>query len=84
MSKRRDTPGTSQLGIEVDADLLARWKAYVKGRKETLREAAERAFARDMANPPAPVPLPLLPPITSPVVNVEETKPAPKKGKGKK
>lgn len=66
MGKRRNTPGTAQLGLELDATLLARWKDYVKERGETLREAAERAFVRDMANPPAPVPFPMLPPLTVP------------------
>jgi hypothetical protein len=63
------------LGIEVDAELLAKWKVYVKGRGETFRQAAERAFVRDMQNPPPPVEYPPLPPVTTP---------APKKGKGKK
>ncbi len=66
MSKRRDTPDTTQLGLEVGAELLARWKAYVKARGETYREAAERAFARDMANPPGPVTYPPLPPLPVP------------------
>ena len=63
MAKRRSTPGTGQLGLEIDAELLARWKAFVKDRKETFREAAERAFARDMDSPPPPVTYPPLPPV---------------------
>jgi hypothetical protein len=50
--------------LEIDAELLATWKDFVKDRGETLREAAERAFSRDMASPPTPVPHPPLPPMT--------------------
>lgn len=64
MAKRRDTPGTAQLGLEIDAEFLAKWREFVKARGETYRDAAERAFARDMANPPEPVAYPPLPPVT--------------------
>jgi hypothetical protein len=77
MGKRRSTPGTGQLGLEIDAELLTTWKAFVKDRKETLREAAERAFIRDMANPPPPPVYPPLPPVPAP--GEKPTKGKPKK-----
>jgi hypothetical protein len=64
MGKRRATPGTGQLSIEMESELLAKLKDYAKARGETLRQVIERSVWRDMNNPPdPPPPLPPLPPF---------------------
>lgn len=69
MGKRRATPGTKQVNIELDEALHARFREYVRARGETMREAVERAIARDMGSPPpppaAPPPLPPMPAETA-------------------
>ncbi|MCE9564438.1 MAG: hypothetical protein K8U57_20565 [Planctomycetes bacterium] len=88
MGKRRSTPGTGQLSIEMGAELLAKLKEYAKGRGESLRQVVERSVWRDMSNPPDPPPplppLPPFPPVTSPASEEPEPKKTVPKGKPKK
>jgi hypothetical protein len=66
MGKRRATPGTGQLNLEIELTLLEQLREFVRTRGETQRQAVEAALWRHMANPP-PIPvLPPLPPITVP------------------
>lgn len=65
MAKRRATPGTGQLNLEIELELLERLRAFGRGRGEKLRWVVEMALRRHMDNPPPPpelVPLPPLPP----------------------
>lgn len=71
---RNRTKGTKQLNAEIDGDLLDTFRAYARGRGESLRAAIERAMRRDMGNPPPLVTDPPLPPLPPP---------APKKKGGK-
>lgn len=66
MAKRRTTPGTGQLNLEVKQTILERFREFVRARGETQRQAVERAIIRDMANPPDPEEYPPLPPVTVP------------------
>jgi hypothetical protein len=72
---RRTTPGTVLVSMEIDKETAAAFKAYAKNRGERLRSACERAWQREMGNPPPPVVHPPLPPLPPP--------PAPKPRKGK-
>jgi len=66
MGKRRVTPGTGQLNLEIEIGLLVKLREFVRSRNETQRQAVEAALRRHMANPP-PIPeLPPLPPVTVP------------------
>jgi hypothetical protein len=66
MGKRRVTPGTGQLNLEIELALLEALREFVRNRGETQRQAVEMALRRHMANPP-PIPeLPPLPPVTVP------------------
>lgn len=49
---RKNTKGTAQLGAELDASLVGEFRAWVKGRGETLRDHLEMALRRHMGNPP--------------------------------
>lgn len=76
MAKRRATPGTGQLNLEIELALLERLRAFGRGRGEKLRWVVEMALRRHMDNPPPPpelVPLPPLPP-PSPAVPVDPPK----------
>lgn len=58
---RQPTQGKAQFGAEVNAELLAAFRAFAKGRGETFAAAIERAMRRDMLYPqplPEPAPLP--------------------------
>lgn len=63
---RRTTPGTVLVSMEIDEKIAAAFKAYAKGRGERVRAACERAWVREMGNPPPPVTHPPLPPMTPP------------------
>lgn len=64
---RRDTKGTGQLGAEIDAELLARWRDFCAHRKErhgeSHRDLLESALRRALANPPPPPQPPADPPL---------------------
>ncbi len=88
---RNATQGTKQLGLEVDAELVDRIKAFAKGRGETLRKVVETALRRHMAYPPPvqpppvppPHPFPDSPPIAGAEVEPERTPtPAGKRSRG--
>lgn len=64
---RVNTKGTKQLGAELSAELVDRFRSFAKGRGESIREHLEMALERHMANPPPPLkpaapPLPPVPP----------------------
>lgn len=65
---------------QLDIELLAQWRAYVEARGETLLEATERAFRRDMAYPPPPK-APPPPPVVAPLPDAAPAKKAGKKAK---
>ena len=68
MGKRRVTPGTGQLNLEIETALLERLRTFGRDRGEKLRRVVEMALRRHMDNPPPPpkppevVPLPPVPP----------------------
>ena len=69
MGKRRVTPGTKQLNLEIEMSLLERLRRFVDERDEKIRHVVELAIRRHMDYPP-PLPKPPevlpLPPVTSP------------------
>jgi hypothetical protein len=69
-------PGVVLMSLEIDAVLVEQMRAYAKGRGERLRMACERAWAREMGNPPPPVVHPPLPPMPPPA-------PEPRRRKGR-
>lgn len=82
MGKRRVTPGTGQLNLEIETVLLERLRTFVRQRDEKIRHVVELALRRHMDYPPPP-PSPLLvlplPPVTAP--EPPSASPAPKKKK---
>ena len=69
MAKRRATPGTGQLNLEIDLALLERLRAFRRDRGEKIRHVVEMALRRHMDNPPPPPKPPEvvpLPPVTPP------------------
>ncbi|MCZ2340785.1 MAG: hypothetical protein LC104_03195 [Bacteroidales bacterium] len=50
-TNRNRTSGTSQLGVEVDAELLTRFRAVAADRGDTLRVAVERALRLYLGEP---------------------------------
>ena len=88
MGKRRVTPGTGQLNLEIESSLLARLRVFVRERDEKIRHVVELAIRRHMDYPP-PLPKPPdvmpLPPISPPephprgsAIPAKKTKPAKK------
>jgi len=70
MGKRRITPGTGQINLEIESTLLERLRVFVRERDEKMRHVVEMAIRRHLDYPPPPpIPKPLevlpLPPITS-------------------
>ena len=65
---RYTTPGTKQVGIELDIALTDQAKAFAKSRGETFRKVVEDALRRHMAYPPPvePPPPPAPPPPVPP------------------
>ena len=68
MAKRRVTPGTGQLNLEIESSLLERLRGFVRERDEKMRHVVEMAIRRHLDYPPPP-PKPQevipLPPVTS-------------------
>ena len=68
MGKRRITPGTGQINLEIESTLLERLRVFVRERDEKMRHVVEMAIRRHMDYPP-PLPKPPdvlpLPQITS-------------------
>ena len=67
MAKRRVTPGTGQLNLEIESSLLGRLRGFVSERDEKMRHVVEMAIRRHLDYPPPPpkppevIPLPPLP-----------------------
>ena len=67
MAKRRVTPGTGQLNLEIESSLLERLRGFVRERDEKMRHAVEMAIRRHLDYPPPPprpaevIPLPPIP-----------------------
>ena len=57
MGKRRVTPGTGQLNLEIESALLERLRDFVRDRDEKIRHVVEMAIRRHMDYPP-PLPKP--------------------------
>lgn len=65
---RKATKGTLQIGSELDADLVAAFRAFARSRGEYVRDHLEIAIQRHMDNPPGPLKpvVAPLPPYTTP------------------
>ncbi len=63
MGKRRITPGTGQLNLEIESSLLERLRAFVRDRDEKIRHVVELAIRRHLEYPPPPP----LPPVIEPL-----------------
>ena len=67
MAKRRVTPGTRQLNLEIESSLLERLRGFVRERDEKMRHVVEMAIRRHLDYPPPPpkppevIPLPPIP-----------------------
>ena len=71
MAKRRVTPGTKQLNLEIESAILDRLREFVRDRDEKIRHVVEMAIRRHMDYPP---PLPKPPEILPlPTVTASET-----------
>ncbi len=70
MAKRRVTPGTGQLNLEIESSLLERLRGFVRERDEKMRHVVEMAIRRHLDYPPPPpkppevIPLPPIPSIS--------------------
>ena len=71
MGKRRVTPGTGQLNLEIESALLDRLRGFVRDRDEKIRHVVEMAIRRHMDYPP---PLPK-PPEILPLPTTTESEP---------
>ena len=69
MGKRRVTPGTGQVNLEIESALLERLRDFVRVRNEKIRHVVEMAIRRHMDYPP---PLPK-PPEILPLPTVTES-----------
>lgn len=68
MGKRRVTPGTGQLNLEIELSLLNRLRDFASERDEKIRHVIEMAICRHLDYPPplpAPPVIPPLPPVTN-------------------
>jgi len=54
MGKRRVTPGTGQLNLEIESTLLERLREFVGERDEKIRHVVEMAIRRHLEYPPPP------------------------------
>ena len=71
MGKRRVTPGTGQLNLEIESSLLERLRAFVRDRDEKIRHVIEMAIRRHLDYPPPPAPPEIIP--LPPVTNTQTT-----------
>ena len=80
--------GTAQLGAELDSTLLEEFRAFCRGRKESVRTHLEIAIRRHLDNPPPPLrpEVPPLPPVTPehPKADAEAPPPVEKPATGRK
>ena len=72
MGKRRVTPGTGQLNLEIESSLLERLRAFVRDRDEKIRHVIEMAIRRHLDYPPPPPAPPEIIPLP-PVTNTQAT-----------
>ena len=70
MGKRRVTPGTGQLNLEIELSLLERLRGFVRERDEKIRHVIEMAIRRHLDYPPPPPAPPTIAPLP-PVTNTE-------------
>jgi len=70
MGKRRVTPGTGQLNLEIELSLLERLRGFVRERDEKIRHVVEMAIRRHLDYPPPPPAPPAIAPLP-PVTNTE-------------
>lgn len=75
--KRRNVEGAKQFNYEIDGELVDRFRAFCRGRGETVVAHLEIALKRHLANPPGP----LTPPDPPPLPPVPA--PAPAKNRGR-
>lgn len=82
MAKRRVTPGTGQLNLEIESSLLERLRSFVRDRDEKMRHVVEMAIRRHLDYPPPPPkPTEVLP--LPPIAMTDEPAKAAKKNKAK-
>ena len=80
MAKRRVTPGTGQLNLEIESSLLGRLRGFVSERDEKMRHVVEMAIRRHLDYPPPPpkppevIPLPPVPSSDTPATTVKKKK----------
>ena len=78
MAKRRVTPGTGQLNLEIESSLLARLRGFVRERDEKMRHVVEMAIRRHLDYPPPPpkppevIPLPPVPSSDKPATTAKK------------
>lgn len=70
MGKRRATPGTGQLNLEIELSLLEQLREFARERDEKIRHVIEMAIRRHLDYPPPPPAPPEIPPLP-PVTNTE-------------
>lgn len=65
---RKNVKGAKQFNYEITAEIADRFRAFCKGRGESVREHLEMALQRHLDNPPPPFKptAPPLPPVTAP------------------
>ena len=80
MAKRRVTPGTGQLNLEIESSLLERLRGFVRERDEKMRHVVEMAIRRHLDYPPPPpqppkvIPLPPVPSSDRPATAAKKKK----------
>ncbi len=80
MAKRRVTPGTGQLNLEIESSLLERLRGFVRERDEKMRHVVEMAIRRHLDYPPPPpklpevIPLPPIPSSAKPATTAKKKK----------
>lgn len=75
---RKDVKNTKQFNYEITDALADEFRAFCKGRGQSVREQLEIALRRHLDNPPPPpqpVELPPLPPVTPPAPVATAKKP---------
>lgn len=75
MARRRATPGTHQINVELAEALHAELKAFTAARGESARQVVEHALRRHFAHPP---------PLQPPAEPFPPEPPAPPKPRRKK